>query len=204
MGSAGAVPPWPLLAPTHGGVELRQFRRDDADTARELSQDPYVPMIGTLPPRATAEQAELWVERQRARHAEGAGFSFAVVDTAQGRCVGFVGLRLRESGAGRATVGYAIAPSFRGRGLAADAVRAVTGFAWSLPAIHRIELFIEPWNTASIRTAERAGYVCEGLLRSYLEIGGERRDMLLYASVRERTTPAPPDSARASATATGT
>jgi ribosomal-protein-alanine N-acetyltransferase len=38
---------------------------------------------------------------------------------------------------------------------------------------------------ASIKTAERAGYEREGLLRSHQEIGGRRRDMLLYASIRE-------------------
>jgi RimJ/RimL family protein N-acetyltransferase len=47
-----------------------------------------------------------------------------------------------------------------------------------------MQLHIEPWNTASVRTAERAGYEREGLLRSYLEIGGQRRDMLVYAAVR--------------------
>jgi ribosomal-protein-alanine N-acetyltransferase len=35
-----------------------------------------------------------------------------------------------------------------------------------------------------VRTAERAGYQREGVLRSHLEIGGRRRDMLLYAAVR--------------------
>jgi hypothetical protein len=44
--------------------------------------------------------------------------------------------------------------------------------------------YIEPWNAGSIGTAERAGYEREGLLRSHQEIGGRRRDMLLYASVR--------------------
>jgi GNAT superfamily N-acetyltransferase len=73
-------------------------------------------------------------------------------------------------------------PSARGRGLAAA---ALTAFAWSIPALHRIELYIEPWNTGSIRTAERAGYQREGLLRSHQEIGGRRRDMLLYAVIRE-------------------
>jgi [ribosomal protein S5]-alanine N-acetyltransferase len=45
-------------------------------------------------------------------------------------------------------------------------------------------LHIEEWNVGSVRTAERVGYRREGLLRSYLEIGGRRRDMLRYATVR--------------------
>ena len=38
--------------------------------------------------------------------------------------------------------------------------------------------------TSSIRTAEHAGFDREGLLRSYMEISGQRRDLLLYAAVR--------------------
>ncbi|WDF34803.1 GNAT family protein [Arthrobacter agilis] len=87
--------------------------------------------------------------------------------------------------AGRAQIGYGIAPSSRGRHLASDALCAVTSFAWTLPELHRTELYIEPWNAASIRTAERAGYLREGLLRSHQEISGQRRDMLLYCTVRD-------------------
>jgi len=35
-----------------------------------------------------------------------------------------------------------------------------------------------------VRTAERAGYDEEGLLRSHQPIGDTRRDMLLYAAIR--------------------
>ena len=45
----------------------------------------------------------------------------------------------------------------------------------------RIELWIEPSNVASLTVAERAGFTREGLLRSFMEIGGERRDMLMYS-----------------------
>ena len=91
-----------------------------------------------------------------------------------------MGLWLRQLPEGRATVGYAIVSSPRGRGL------AVTAFGWSIPELHRIELHVEPGNTASVRTAEQAGYRREGLLRSHSEIAGRRRDMLLFAAVRDR------------------
>jgi ribosomal-protein-alanine N-acetyltransferase len=163
---------------------LRAFQAGDLPMARELSTDPYVPSIGTLPAAATEAEAADWIERQRNRWAEGAGFFFAVVEVATGRAVGSVGLSLRQLPEGRATAGYAIVPSARGRGLAAAALRAVTDFGWTIPGLHRIELHIEPENIASVRTAEHAGYLREGLLRSHTEIAGRRRDMLLYAAVR--------------------
>ena len=151
---------------------------------QNLATDPYVPLIGSLPACATKEQATDWIRRNLDRWKESSGFSFAIAEAATGRALGSAGLWLAEIAQGRATAGYSIAPQHRGHGHAADALTALTAFAWTLPAVHRVELYIEPENIASIRTAERAGYVCEGRLRSHQEIGGRRRDMLLHAAVR--------------------
>jgi RimJ/RimL family protein N-acetyltransferase len=49
----------------------------------------------------------------------------------------------------------------------------------------RLELYVEPWNVGSIRTAERAGFVREGLLRKAERVGVERRDMFVYGRLRD-------------------
>jgi [ribosomal protein S5]-alanine N-acetyltransferase len=181
---APALPPWPTAPPAAGPIVLRAFTPADLPMALELSTDGYAPSVGTMPPHATADEAAAWIERQRGRWAEGAGFSFAVAERDGDQAVGQVGLWLRGLAEGRATAGYFVAASARGRGIAAAALTAVTAFGWTIPQLHRIELHIEPWNTASVRTAENAGYLSEGLLRSHTEIAGQRRDMLLYAAVR--------------------
>lgn len=178
------LPSWPTTPPACGPVVLREFTEEDAHLAAELGDDPYIPLIGSLPARPTAEQALEWIHRQRGRLAEGAGFSFAVADAESDRALGAIGLWLWNLPAGRASVGYSVSPAHRGRGIASSAVKAVTGFAWTIPALHRVELYIEPWNSGSIHVAEAAGYEREGLLRSHQEIGGARRDMLLYATTR--------------------
>lgn len=179
------LPPWPASPLTYGPVVLREFSYLDLPMVLELSGDPYVPLIGSLPANATEQEARAWIDRQLGRLAEGVGYSFAIAEADSDRAVGGIGLWLQALAAGRATAGYSVVPSARGRGIAAAALTALTSFAWTIPAVHRIELYIEPWNTGSIRTAERAGYQREGLLRSHQEIGGHRRDMLLYATVRD-------------------
>ncbi|MGC5615349.1 GNAT family N-acetyltransferase [Georgenia sp. Z1491] len=184
MTARSDLPPWPDTAPAHGGAVLRRPRTADAEMARELATDPYVPLIGTLPAHASSDEAIAWVERQRARYDDGAGFSFTIVERATGAAVGSCGLWLRELADGRASIGYSLVPSARGRGLATDALLALTAFAWTVPALHRVELRIEPGNTGSLAVAERAGYVREGVLRSHEEIGGRRVDMVILAVVR--------------------
>ncbi len=165
-------------------VVLRPFRTSDLAFALELATDPYVPLVGSLPAHADEAQARDWLDRQRGRLGEGLGYSFAIADPATDVALGHIGLWLRGLEQGRLTIGYSIAPSARGRGLAGLALRRLTGFAWTIEAAHRIELYIEPWNTASVRTAERAGFSPEGLLRSHQWIGGTRRDLLLFARIR--------------------
>ncbi|MCQ1948711.1 GNAT family N-acetyltransferase [Arthrobacter sp. zg-Y859] len=184
METSTGMPSWPSVDPQHGNVRLRAFRDEDVATVMEMSRDEYFPAIGTLAGNASAAQALEWVERQRNRYAEGAGFSFAVADAGTDRCVGQLGLWVRELEKGRAQAGYGITPSARGRRFAASALLAALEFAWTMPELHRVELYIEPWNTASIRTAEIAGFEQEGLLRSYMEISGQRRDLLIYGAVR--------------------
>src|SRR5215469_4799114 len=178
------LPQWPARPPAFGPIVLRKFSAGDVPMVMEMSTDPYIPLIGSLPAGASEEEALAYVQRQRGRWAEGTGFSFAIAEADTDRAVGGIGLWLRPLSEGRATAGYSVAPSERGRGVAGAALTALTSFAWTIPALHRIELYIEPWNLGSIGTAERAGYEREGLLRSRQEIGGRRRDMLLYASIR--------------------
>jgi len=178
------LPTWPTTPPAYGSVVLRAFRDEDAHLAVELGKDPYIPLIGSLPAHPTAEQALAWIHRQRDQLAQAQRFSFAIADAASDKAVGAIGLGLRDLAAGRATAGYAVSPLHRGCGIATSALKALTTFAWTVPGLYRVELYIERWNTSSIRVAEAAGYQREGLLRSYQEIGGTRRDMLLYATTR--------------------
>jgi RimJ/RimL family protein N-acetyltransferase len=120
------------------------------------------------------------------------GFSFAIAEATSDRLVGQIGLWLRarapdgatgylEEAHGRAALGYWVAPAERGRGYASDALNAVSAWALSREDVHRLELFIEPTNDRSWRAAERARFQREGLVRSWQQIGDERRDMYVYS-----------------------
>jgi ribosomal-protein-alanine N-acetyltransferase len=174
----------PSVAPSFGDVRLRAFDERDADMLMDLSTDPYLPSIGSLPGQASRADALAWVQRQRERLDAGVGFSFCAADSRTDEALGTAGLHLAPVAAGRATAGYAVAPRSRGHRVAGQALTALTQFAWSVAELFRVELYIEPWNVASQRTAEFAGYAREGLLRSHQEIAGARVDMLLYAALR--------------------
>ena len=167
-----------------GGFVLRAFDFDDAPLVREAAADPFIPLITTVPPNGTAEEIRAFIARQHNRSATGQGYSFAIAERHTDRAVGQIGLWLDNIRHGRASIGYWIVASQRRRGIAATALRAITEWGFSLPEVDRLELYVEPWNTGSWRTAEGAGYEREGLLRGWQEIGGVRRDMFMYALLR--------------------
>jgi RimJ/RimL family protein N-acetyltransferase len=181
-----------LMVPTlaAGPFRLRPFTLGDIGVVREAASDPYIPSITTVPAVFTEEEGRRFIERQWGRAQQGSGYSFAIAGADTDRAVGQAGLWLEDVRAGRASVGYWVVSSARGRRAAACAVRALTRWAHHELQIPRLELYVEPWNTASIRTAEKAGYRREGLLRSWQEVGGKRKDMYMYA--RLPGDPVPP------------
>ena len=173
------LPEMPVL--TRSPVVLRAFVAQDADLVRAVASDPLIPLITTVPTSGTLPDALAFIDRQHDRLASGAGYSFAITDEATGEAVGAIGLWLRDLASGRASSGYWIAPAHRRRGYAVAALDAISRWGLSLDGVHRIELQVEPRNDGSWRAAERVGYVREGLMRSWRQIGTERRDMYLYS-----------------------
>ncbi len=160
-----------------GPFQLRPFRLADLDLVREAAQDPHIPLITTVPASFSAEAGRQFIERQWSRAELGAGYSFAIAEAAMDRAVGQAGLWLRDISDGRRAAGHAVA--------------AIARWAFGDLRIPRLELYVEPWNEASIRTAEYAGFSREGLLRSWEEVGGVRKDMYMY-SMLPADLPDPP------------
>lgn len=165
-------------------VVLRPFEAADQDLVLSVVSDTLIPLITTVPAGGGADAVAAYIERQQGRLTEGAGYSFAIAEAATGAAVGQIGLWLRDADQGRATIGYWVAPQFRRRGFARDALATVTVWADSLTGIHRLQLFVEPWNTGSWRAAEACGYDREGLLRGWELVGDEYKDMYVYSRVK--------------------
>jgi len=166
-----------------GDYLLRPWALADLAAVEEASRDDLIPLITTVPAPYSHAQGVAFIQRQWSRAADGAGYSFVIAEHG-GRAVGQLGLWLRDADEGRASLGYWVAGSARGRGAAARALTAVACWAIGLPGIDRLELYVEPWNVASIRTAERARFRREGLLRSWRRVGGQPKDMFMYSCVR--------------------
>jgi RimJ/RimL family protein N-acetyltransferase len=184
------MPPSRIPVLTRPPVTLRAFQSADIPLVQEAGNDPLIPLITTVPASGDAGAARAYIQRQHDRLTSGVGYSFAIADEATDEAVGQIGLWLKNVGHGRASTGYWIASRYRGRRYATAALEAISRWALSLEGIHRVELYVEPWNEASWRTAERVGYIREGLLRNWQQVGQERRDMYVYGLLPRDLAPA--------------
>ncbi len=97
------------------------------------------------------------------------GGAWAILDGPE--VVGFACAPRLDLVRGEAELGYQVAPTARGRGVARCALTELTRWAFDA-GVFRIELRINVENVASQRVAGRCGYQREGMLRqSYLKPG---------------------------------
>ena len=106
---------------------------------------------------------------------------WAVADAKTDHCLGMVNYHDGHIRNKRVAIGLLHQPHPAAAGLAGEAVRAMLDFCFGELALHRVQAFIHPDNTASRGLAEKLGFRCEGVLRHNLRVGEEWRDDMLYA-----------------------
>ncbi|MEV7401121.1 GNAT family N-acetyltransferase [Streptomyces sp. NPDC091267] len=144
-----------------GSLLLRPWLPADLAALLEAYRDPAV-QAGSRAPVADEEAAARWLRAQEEGRESGLRYGFAVVDTALGDGpVANVVLHFPGPGSGSAEVGYWTAAPARGRGIAPQALGALTGWAFSSFAgdgLVRLDLLHQVDNEASCRVAAKAGY----------------------------------------------
>jgi len=155
-------------------VLLRPFDKGDVPAIVAACQDPEIPRWTSVPSPYTEADAVAWLESDVEE-------SFAVVDRSTGELLGSIGVRYLDSAVGE--VGYWMKREARGRGLATRALALLSRWALVEKSLARFQLRADVENVASQRVAEKAGFVREGVLRSSLELMGERRDVIMYSLV---------------------
>lgn len=159
-----------------GFVVVRPMRAEDADDwYRERTDPDVVRWSGRLDVpdresvrRRAAATAAAWLAGIEAR--------FAVLEG--GEYAGHVQLRMTEPDIGVAEVGYATHPDHRRRGLMQRSLPLVARWAFDEVGLARVTAGVGATNVASLRTAERAGFRREGILRSGLPGPNGRYDLI--------------------------
>lgn len=156
--------PFPVL--TTERLILRALTPADAGDVFVFWGDPEVQRFNAEPSR-DFEETRQFIREMHAAYQAGRSVMWAVAERCDGRVVGAVSLHDWSRRHQRAEVGYTLAQSWWGRGMAYEAVAAVCAFGFDQMGLHRIEAETIADNHRSVRLLERLGFQREGTRREY-------------------------------------
>lgn len=191
-----SVPEQPTLRDGEGAdaVVLRPWRDSDVEVSRVQHDEDMAYWFDFPVVVPTAERMQEAIDEWRTAYTDDRWVvSFAV--ERGGAIVGSVEVRRTDRGSG--SLSWAVYPEHRGHGTAVRAVRLLIAYAFDELGLTRVEAYVHPANTRSLRVATRAGLRREGLVRGREPFHGTSADMVLLGRLAHDPGPQTPDGFRA-------
>jgi RimJ/RimL family protein N-acetyltransferase len=160
-------------------IRLELFSEAHLAAVEEMLDDPAVLRFTRVPEPVPAGFASTWLERYEEARRDGSREAFAIVG--EGDVLGLALAPRIDRETQTAELGYSVLAAARGRGVATEALRQLTAWAFDELGMVRLELLISVENAASQKVAERCGYVREGVLRSTYIKPGRREDTEIWS-----------------------
>lgn len=159
-------------------LRLRPLRTDDAQALYTLFSDAAVTRYWSFAAWTRPAQALAFIELRRSLDPQRVQ-TFAIALGAGDDLIGTLTLFLLAGD--RAEIGYALAPAWQGRGLAAEALRLAVAYAFDVLAVQCIEADVDPRNRPSVRLLEGLGFRCVREVPERWRVGGEIGSSAIYA-----------------------
>lgn len=177
-------------------LRLRRFTAADLPAFVAYRCDPEVARYQSWDD-CTPDEAEAFLAEQDGLRpgTPGTWFQFAVEVKSTGALAGDCALHVHDEDPRLGAIGYTLAREAQGRGYAAEAVRALLGYAFGTLRLHRVSATTDCENAASVALLERVGMRREAHFLQHVWFKGRWSDEYVYALLRDEWTavaPAPP------------
>ncbi|MEU7551858.1 GNAT family protein [Streptomyces sp. NPDC044571] len=147
---------------------LRAELYDDVVNSSRAESKPWRPVTpGSNDPRLVVDDKEQ------------GSVQFSVVELDGGTLAGTATLWGIDNHHRSAHIGLGLLPSARGKGYGTDVVAVLCHYGFNVRGLQRLQIETLSDNTAMLRSAERNGFVREGVLRSAAWVMGEFLDQVL-------------------------
>lgn len=121
------------------------------------------------------EAAKLWENDEQ--------YHFQIIEISSNQLVGWGFLNNVKRRYQMANLGYFVRTSHLGEGIATEATKLLARFGFEQLGFQRIEIVVHPSHVASLRVAEKAGAIREGLLRNRLISHGAPSDAYMHSLI---------------------
>lgn len=160
-------------------VELRPQRVSDAKRFYEILTNPNFTFFARP---ASLEDEITFLQKNTKRREDNEEYNYAILYDS--KVVGGAGIAIDQHREHIGEIEYFVDEAYRGKGIATRAVLLLEYVGFKQLGLCRIQIVMDPDNTASERVAIKAGYQKEGMLRSMIKRDDGMHDAYLYAKVR--------------------
>lgn len=161
------------------GFILRHYRKGDENSLRKNINNKIISRnTAAIPYPYTIKDARKWIKKSLNKN-DKKNKVFAI--DINGEVVGSVGLHKIEGH--QAELGYWLAEKYWGRGITTQAAKLATEYSMKTLGLKRVYAKVFPWNKASMRVLEKAGFKHEGYMRKALKKNNKYIDEHLFAKV---------------------
>lgn len=175
---------WPQLIHTDRLILRVPHERDARAIFDGYAQDADVVRYLPWRPHKTITDTEEYLAKCQAGWTAGSDLTWALTIRGDDQLIGMIAIRPRGY---KHDFGYVLARAHWGRGLMAEAARAIVDLSFTDPEVRRVWAVCDIDNRASARVLEKIGFEQEGVLRRWIthpNVGPEPRDALCYSRVR--------------------
>ena len=178
---------------TTARLTLRPFTEADAEPLFEHARNPNVTRFTLWEAHQSVGDTIAFVrDYALLRYREGTAEPYAITIDPDPRPVGACGCFWAAKPHQTMELGYWLGEAFWGRGITAEACRAVLTFAFAEYGPERIQARVIDGNRASARVLAKLGFRDEGTLRRSLLRRGNFEDVRMYAALRDEWPGVPP------------
>jgi RimJ/RimL family protein N-acetyltransferase len=163
---------------------LRRITPEDEADIFTIFSNPEVTRFYDLDTFTDSAQARELIERHRIQFEKDAGIRWGITRKGSSRLIGTGGVGWQWWNFS-AILGYELAQEFWNQGIMTEAIRAMTGYAFSTMGMNRIQATTELENAASMRVLQKVGFQEEGILRGWGFWKGGFRDVRCFSLLRK-------------------
>ena len=160
---------------------LRGPKTSDLQLVYDIHSDPDVMRYYGVLPYDSEEKAQKHLDWLISLHTEKKGLRPVITIKGEDTYIGDVGYYDYEKKHNRAEIGYILGKDHWGKGIMTEALEAMLRYGFKRMNLNRVQALIDPRNKASMRVAEKQGFMYEGTFREYEFEYGDYIDLYMYS-----------------------
>ncbi len=159
---------------------FRKFSIDDADDLLILRTDNEVMRFMDVPRFQSVLDSEKWIKETWESFEKQDGITWVIIDKSSNTFAGYFGFWRMIPEHCRAEIGYALKPSFWGKGYMTETLRKMMEYGFHNINLHSIEANVNTENGNSIKALEKIGFQKEAHFKENYLFNGKFLDSLIF------------------------